>query len=67
MLIQIRGHGKTVAGAQRAVSSIENAEKNPKEISSWIQGVSSVSRLAPSVGYTKPFPDIDTLMQVKLY
>lgn len=49
------------------VHSIENAEKNPKEITSWIQDVSDVhkKKQPPSVVYSKPFPDIENLMQVK--
>jgi len=51
-------------GARRVVHSIENAEKNPKEINKWVQDVSSIQRQPPSVVYSKPFPDIDHLMQV---
>eukprot|EP00331_Platyophrya_macrostoma_P028250 CAMPEP_0176434474 /NCGR_PEP_ID=MMETSP0127-20121128/16699_1 /TAXON_ID=938130 /ORGANISM="Platyophrya macrostoma, Strain WH" /LENGTH=311 /DNA_ID=CAMNT_0017817219 /DNA_START=99 /DNA_END=1034 /DNA_ORIENTATION=- len=48
------------------VHSIENAEKNPKEITSWIQDVSDVhkKKQPPSVVYSKPLPDIENLMQV---
>ena len=48
----------------RKVDSIENAEKNPKEINRWIQDVSSIQRQPPSVVYSKPYPDIDRLMEV---
>lgn len=50
------------------VHSIENAEKNPKEITSWIQDVSEVHKRKqpPSVVYSKPFPEIDKLMEVRM-
>ena len=49
---------------KKVVHSVENAEKNAKEINGWIADVSSVQKQAPSVAYSKQFPDIDTLMQV---
>ena len=47
--------------------SIENADKNPKEILSWINDVNEVQKRKqpPSVVYSKPFPEIEQLMQVK--
>lgn len=52
----------------QVVHSIENAEKNPKEITSWIQDVSEVHKRKqpPSVVYSKPFPEIDKLMEVRM-
>ena len=48
------------------VHSIENADKNPREIISWINDVSDLhkNKPPPSVGYSKIMPDIDALMQV---
>ncbi|EGR28165.1 hypothetical protein IMG5_181870 [Ichthyophthirius multifiliis] len=48
------------------IHSIENAEKNPKEIQLWINNVAQIrkKKQPPSVSYTKQMPDIDTLMQV---
>ena len=48
------------------VHSIENAEKNPKEILSWINDVSEIhkKKQPPSVSYSKPMPEIDSLMEV---
>jgi intraflagellar transport protein 46 len=47
------------------VRSIENADKNPKEIMKWIQSVADVhkSKPPPAVHYSKPMPDIERLMQ----
>lgn len=53
-------------GTGSVVRSIENADKNPKKISSWISSIGEVhrSKPPPSVNYSKAMPDIDTLMDV---
>ncbi len=45
--------------------SIEDAEKNPKSVDTWIQSIADLHRQKPpqNVHYTKTMPDIDTLMQ----
>uniref|UniRef100_A0A8C4J7Q0 Intraflagellar transport protein 46 homolog n=1 Tax=Dromaius novaehollandiae TaxID=8790 RepID=A0A8C4J7Q0_DRONO len=50
---------------QIKVKSIENAEKNPKAIDSWIESINELHRCKPpaTVHYTRPMPDIETLMQ----
>ncbi|XP_054989721.1 intraflagellar transport protein 46 homolog isoform X1 [Sorex araneus] len=47
------------------VKSLEEAEKNPKAIDTWIESISELHRSKPpaTVHYTRPMPDIDTLMQ----
>ncbi|XP_058273802.1 nucleolar protein dao-5-like [Hemibagrus wyckioides] len=47
------------------VKSIESAQKNPKAIDDWIDSISRLHRSKPpaTVLYTRPMPDIDTLMQ----
>lgn len=55
---------KIVRPTNRVVDSIENADKNPKDINRWIHDVASIQRQAPSVVYSKAFPDIENLMQV---
>lgn len=62
--IQMRAYMKTKVDPKRVVDSIENADKNPAEINRWIKDVSSIQRQPPSVGYSKPFPEIDALMEV---
>uniref|UniRef100_A0A7M4DUI2 Intraflagellar transport protein 46 homolog n=1 Tax=Crocodylus porosus TaxID=8502 RepID=A0A7M4DUI2_CROPO len=50
---------------QVKVKSLENAEKNPKAIDNWVESISELHRFKPpaTVHYTRPMPDIDTLMQ----
>ncbi|XP_069732401.1 intraflagellar transport protein 46 homolog isoform X2 [Phaenicophaeus curvirostris] len=50
---------------QIKVRSVENAEKNPKAIESWIESISELHRCKPpaTVHYSRPMPDIETLMQ----
>jgi len=47
------------------VRSIENADKNPKQISKWVSSIEEAHRMKPSptVTYTKAMPDIDQLME----
>uniref|UniRef100_I3LJ92 Intraflagellar transport protein 46 homolog n=1 Tax=Sus scrofa TaxID=9823 RepID=I3LJ92_PIG len=47
------------------VKSLEDAEKNPKAIDTWIESISELhrSKAPATVHYTRPMPDIDTLMQ----
>ncbi|XP_040832981.1 intraflagellar transport protein 46 homolog isoform X1 [Ochotona curzoniae] len=47
------------------VKSLEDAEKNPKAIDTWIESICELHRSKPPaiVHYTRPMPDIDTLMQ----
>ena len=47
------------------VRSIEHADKNPKEITKWINNVNELHRTKPppQVQYTKSMPDIEMLMQ----
>jgi intraflagellar transport protein 46 len=53
-------------GKYTNVHSIENADKNPKAITTWINSVADVhkNKQPPSVSYSKSMPDIDSLMQV---
>ncbi|XP_015742879.1 intraflagellar transport protein 46 homolog [Python bivittatus] len=50
---------------QVKVKSLENAEKNPKAVDSWIESISELHRCKPpaTVHYARLMPDIDTLMQ----
>uniref|UniRef100_A0A8C2PXE3 Intraflagellar transport protein 46 homolog n=1 Tax=Cyprinus carpio TaxID=7962 RepID=A0A8C2PXE3_CYPCA len=51
--------------AEVKVKSIENPEKNPTAIDNWIESISELHRSKPpaTVHYTRPMPDIDSLMQ----
>lgn len=67
MVLQIAGLSKQYQGGKNAkVHSIESAEKNPKQILSWISSVADIhkTKQPPSVSYSRPMPDIDSLMQV---
>ena len=57
---------KNREGKSVNIHSIENSEKNPKEITSWINDVAEIhkKKQPPSVSYSKMMPDIDSLMQV---
>ncbi|XP_010141651.1 PREDICTED: intraflagellar transport protein 46 homolog, partial [Buceros rhinoceros silvestris] len=50
---------------QVKVKSLENAEKNPRAIESWIESISELHRCKPpaTVHYSRPMPDIESLMQ----
>jgi len=57
---------KYKGGKYNKVHAIESAEKNPKQITQWINSVADIQKgkQPPSVGYSKAMPDIDSLMQV---
>lgn len=48
------------------VRSIEEAEKNPREVENWIKRIDDLNRSkpAPNVQYSRKMPDIEQLMQV---
>lgn len=48
-----------------SVKTIENADKNHKEVSSWINSVTDLHKGRPpaTVNYTKQMPDFDLLME----
>jgi intraflagellar transport protein 46 len=54
------------SSATTSIHSIDNADKNPKQITRWIQSISEVlrSKPPPTVSYSKPMKDIETLMDV---
>jgi intraflagellar transport protein 46 len=65
--LQLINNNKQYRGAKNSkVHAIENAEKNPKQIQSWISSVAEIhkTKQPPSVSYSKQMPDIDSLMQV---
>lgn len=67
MDLQLINNNKHYRGGKYTkIHAIESAEKNPKQILSWISSVADIhkSKQPPSVSYSKPMPDIDSLMQV---
>lgn len=64
--LQLINNNKQYRGGKNSkIHSIENAEKNPKQILAWIGSVADIhkTKQPPSVSYSKPMPDIDALMQ----
>eukprot|EP01105_Mastigella_eilhardi_P024619 TRINITY_DN645_c5_g1_i1.p1 TRINITY_DN645_c5_g1~~TRINITY_DN645_c5_g1_i1.p1 ORF type:complete len:382 (+),score=113.78 TRINITY_DN645_c5_g1_i1:47-1147(+) len=47
------------------IRGIENADKKPKEVMSWVEKISNLHKEHPSpkVNYTRPMPSIEALMQ----
>ena len=48
------------------VRAVDNAEKDPKAVTRWINSINDLHRHKPppSVHYSKPMPDIEALMQI---
>jgi len=64
--MQLRHQSKQAGIGAAVVSTIENAEKAPKKIKSWMNSISELHSSKPptEVLYSKPMPDIESLMQV---
>merc|ERR1719217_728848 len=64
--LQLRSLSKNQDLQPMEVRSIENAEKNPKEIDNWVKRIDDLNRSkpAPTVQYSRRMPDIEQLMQV---
>lgn len=64
--IKLKPKIKRPGTGQSIVRSIENADKNPKQITRWISTINDAHRSKPpaSVTYSKPMPDFETLMDV---
>ncbi|KAM9414390.1 intraflagellar transport protein 46 homolog isoform 2-T2 [Pholidichthys leucotaenia] len=57
---------KQHSGAEQAkVSSVPSPQSNPRAVDSWVDSISALHRSKPatSVHYSRPMPDIDSLMQ----
>jgi intraflagellar transport protein 46 len=64
--LQLRALCKNQEMEPIEVRSIENAEKNPKEVENWMRRIHDLNRSKPAatVQYSRRMPDIETLMQV---
>mmetsp|Transcript_134990 Transcript_134990/g.288816 ORF Transcript_134990/g.288816 Transcript_134990/m.288816 type:complete len:388 (-) Transcript_134990:158-1321(-) len=64
--LQLRALSKAQDLQPMEVRSIENAEKNSKEVENWVKRIDDLNRSkpAPTVQYSRRMPDIETLMQV---
>ena len=63
--LQLRSISKTAGIGATQVRSVEDADRNPKAINSWIENMEELHRTKPpqNVHYSKSMPDIDVLMQ----
>lgn len=63
--LQLRAISKETTTRTTAVKSLQDADKNPKEIDSWIISIGNLhrSKPPPTVHYARNMPDIDPLMQ----
>jgi intraflagellar transport protein 46 len=64
--LQLRSISKHSNVEPMEVRSIENAERNQKEIANWVSRIDDLHRMKPppNVQYAKKMPDIEKLMQV---
>nr|XP_006814223.1 PREDICTED: intraflagellar transport protein 46 homolog isoform X3 [Saccoglossus kowalevskii] len=63
--LQLRAISKQTTTKSVQVRSIEEADKHPKSVQSWIDSINDLhrSKPPPTVQYNKTMPDIDSLMQ----
>mmetsp|Transcript_25222 Transcript_25222/g.82793 ORF Transcript_25222/g.82793 Transcript_25222/m.82793 type:complete len:341 (-) Transcript_25222:1144-2166(-) len=63
--LQLRAVSKQSNLRPMEVASVQNAEKDPKRVTQWIQSIQDLhkSKPAPTVSYSKNMPDIETLME----
>ncbi len=63
--IQLKKTVTLEAKEAMSVKSVENAEKNHKEVSNWIKNVTDLHKGRPpaTVNYSKQMPDFDLLME----
>lgn len=64
--LQLRAISKKSNLEPMVVRSLEQADKNPREIQRWVESINELhrSKPPPQVHYTKTMPDIERLMQV---
>lgn len=64
--LRLRALSKHVDMEPMEVRSIEDPDKNPKEVKSWVDRIADLHRAKPaaSVCYSRRMPDIEQLMQV---
>lgn len=64
LILKLQYLKKSPGNVEHAISSIPNAEKNPKLIQNWIDKVAEIPKMPSSVSYSKNMPEIEDLMQV---
>ncbi|BES99863.1 intraflagellar transport 46 homolog (Chlamydomonas) [Nesidiocoris tenuis] len=65
MHLRLRAATKQSSAKTVVVKKLQNAEKNPKAIEKWIKDIGELHKTkpAPTIQYSRPMPDIDSLMQ----
>lgn len=63
--LQLRAVSKETTVKTTIVKSLQDADKHPKEIDSWITSIGNLhrSKPPPTVHYARNMPDIESLMQ----
>mmetsp|Transcript_17705 Transcript_17705/g.40054 ORF Transcript_17705/g.40054 Transcript_17705/m.40054 type:complete len:370 (-) Transcript_17705:305-1414(-) len=64
--LQLRAISTQASLQPTTVPYIDNAAQHPQKVTNWIQSISELHRSnpPPNVHYTKPMPDVETLMQM---
>lgn len=62
---QSENGGANTTGEDEEVTSIAQADKNPKEVTRWIENITALQDGKPmaNVNYTKAMPEMDQLME----
>jgi intraflagellar transport protein 46 len=57
---------KTKVNTNLNIKTLENADKNPKQIQTWIDQIGNLhkEKMSSNVSYSKQMPDVESLMQV---
>lgn len=57
---------KTKVPSNMHIKTVENAEKNPKQIQNWVDQITNLhkEKMSSNVSYSKQMPGIESLMQV---
>jgi intraflagellar transport protein 46 len=57
---------KTKVNSNMNIKTLEDADKNPKQIQTWIEQIGNLhkEKMSTNVNYSKQMPDIEGLMQV---
>ena len=65
--LQLRSESKEANLQPVAVTSVDQADSNPRKISNWIMSINDLRKNEPppSVTYSKQMPEIENLMQVR--
>ena len=65
--LQLRSESKEATLQPVAVTSVDQADSNPRKISNWIMSINDLHKNEPppSVTYSKQMPEIENLMQVR--